>query len=216
MSLTLVTITAVNRIPVLRKIYITTSAAGLLFATLAVYVKTADPAVIDSTVLAFMDSHATAFATTLFQCLTWAGSIFILVPLAAVTAFLLFVRVQRAEALMLISGLAIAAIVGRILKYLFSRERPDLYPALVDTYTDLAFPSVHVTQISVYCLLLFMVLRIQSKVLNIMLAMMLLMLVLGVAISRLYLQVHYPTDIIGGLLLGVTCAGIAGIIFIKR
>ena len=189
-----------------RKWQITTMAiAALLFVFLMLLVKADMPPGFDVNTLAFFAEHYSPLGARLFQTITWVGSILFLAPTGLLIGYWLYRRKRRVEARFLIASLTLAALAARLLKYLIGRERPDAYPALVDTYTDLAFPSVHAAQVTAFCLALFLVLGLRGAGQRVLVGLVLLGLALGVTGSRLYLQVHYPSDVIGGALLAVVC-----------
>lgn len=106
--------------------------------------------------------------------------------------------------------LVILSIVGGLLmseglKQLFQRERPSVVPHLVPVHS-LSFPSGHsmlsaVTYLTLGVLLVKTVAHRGSKVYMLAIAALLPMLV---GVSRMYLGVHYPTDVLAGW-----CAGLA-------
>jgi len=187
--------------------------ATLLFAFLTLLVKADIPHGFDVNTLAFFAGYNSSSGARLFQTITWAGSIIFLAPISLLIGYLLYQRKRRVEAMFLIASLMLAALVARLLKYLIGRERPDTYPALVDTYTDLAFPSVHAAQVTAFCLALFLVLGLRGAGQRLLVGLVFLSLSLGVIGSRLYLQVHYPSDVIGGALLAVVCVAGCALLF---
>jgi len=98
-------------------------------------------------------------------------------------------------------GAFISLIAGQILKRIFNRPRPEAaitqHRALVETPQDGSFPSTH-TSTSV-ALALGLILA------GHMLAPYIVIWSAGVAFSRYYLGVHYPSDIAAGALLGLVC-----------
>lgn len=134
-----------------------------------------------------------------FQGLTWFGSLLVLLPLAMMAAVLLWRRGHRVEARFLIVALIGAAVIARLVKHLVQRPRPDLFPALVSE-TALSFPSAHALQSAAFAAAVLLILlrlgiRNWTKV-----ALLLGALELIVCTSRVYLQVHYPSDVIAGIL----------------
>jgi undecaprenyl-diphosphatase len=105
--------------------------------------------------------------------------------------------------LQLISASAGAWILTELLKMIAARPRPDAVPALVYA-VGFSFPSGHaLTGTAMYVTLVFLAsryLRVQSQ------RRILLFATTGIvgaiAFSRVYLGVHYPTDIIAGILMG--------------
>lgn len=131
--------------------------------------------------------------------------------LLAVTIFLVLAR-QRHMALFVfasvVSGMALAA----VLKNLFERERPALVPPVVDAH-DLyiatsSFPSGHAMMSAVVYLTLGALLarlahdlRLKIYVLGVALTV-----VLMVGLSRIYLGVHWPSDVAAGWAVGAAWA----------
>lgn len=123
----------------------------------------------------------------------------------AVAAVLLLFKKTRATGVMMGVSLLCGLILGNgVMKPLIGRTRPyDMesarqIPLLVERLTDGSFPSGH----TLACFEAATVLFIRDKCLGIpaMIAAIL------VALSRLYLYVHYPTDVIAGALLGILFA----------
>ncbi len=120
---------------------------------------------------------------------------------------MLFFKKTRKTGIMLSISLIIGLIVCNItLKPLIARPRPDVLTGLmplIERPTDFSFPSGH-TVAAFEAATVFM---LRDKRVGI----PFLVLAVLIAMSRLYLHVHYPTDIIGGIILG----SISGIIAVK-
>lgn len=136
------------------------------------------------------------------RVVTWAGSAFLLVPLAVI-ACLGFVRAGlRREALAVGISLGGAMLISVWIKLLVSRPRPPVEH--LQAVTGSSFPSGHATQASAFwfSLVFAMPATGSSPRLTRLAAGLALLIVLVVAASRVYLGVHYPSDVVAGMLLG--------------
>ncbi|MBC7459609.1 phosphatase PAP2 family protein, partial [Candidatus Saccharibacteria bacterium] len=118
------------------------------------------------------------------------------ISLVAITVLLKLKRYR--DALFLVLGVYGAGAINTILKLVFERTRPDLWERLV-VETSYSFPSGHALA---SCALALVIIIICYKTRWFVPA-----LIIGIAygliigFSRLYLGVHYPSDIIGGWLI---------------
>ena len=133
-----------------------------------------------------------------FQSLTWFGSLIVLLPLATMAGVLLWRRGHRVEAQFLVGALIGASMFAQLVKNLVERPRPDLFPALVQVVSPLSFPSEHATQSTAFAVAVLLIsLRLRPNEWT-RAAPVLAALVLLVDFSRIYLQVHYPSDVLAG------------------
>jgi undecaprenyl-diphosphatase len=100
-------------------------------------------------------------------------------------------------------------LVGTVLKQAFNRPRPSIVPHLRDVFST-SFPSGHAMQSAiVYLTLGAILMRVtESRLTKLYCLGMAMLLTLVVGVSRIYLGVHYPTDVIGGWIIGFVWASI--------
>ncbi len=147
-------------------------------------------------------AQRTAVLTDMVRVITWAGSALLLVPLALI-ACLAFARAGlRREALAVVLSLGGAMLISDWVKLLVSRPRPPVEH--LQAVTGSSFPSGHATQASAFWLSLVFAMPAAgaSPKLTRVAAVLALLIVLAVAASRVYLGVHYPSDVVAGMLLG--------------
>jgi undecaprenyl-diphosphatase len=123
-----------------------------------------------------------------------------------VFGFLLIAR-KRGAALFVAVSVAGGMLLSSLLKIGFDRPRPDLVPHEVHVYT-LSFPSGHamlaaVTYLTLAVLILRVTPRPRLKAYVLAVAVLLTMLI---GLSRLYLGVHWPTDVLAGWSIGAAWA----------
>jgi undecaprenyl-diphosphatase len=131
--------------------------------------------------------------------------VLILVTLAAI-GFLLILGKRHAALLVLVS-IGGGMLLSSGLKELFDRPRPDLVPHGTLVYTA-SFPSGHATLSAVaYLTLGALLARVQPRfVLKLYLLGLAILLTITVGVSRVYLGVHWPTDVLAGWALGAAWA----------
>ncbi|MCZ7557578.1 MAG: phosphatase PAP2 family protein [Bacteroidia bacterium] len=145
---------------------------------------------------------ASSWLLPLLYVVTWFGDFPALLFVATIATGLLLFSKRKPEA----SSFACSAILGvllmLVLKEVFARPRPQVVPALADVST-LSFPSGHaLMSVAVYVPLAMILLRtFPQKNAQCFTAFGLFLLVIG--FSRLYLGVHYLTDVLAGWVLGV-------------
>ncbi len=147
-------------------------------------------------------AQRTVALTNVARVLTWAGSAFLLVPLALIACVALLRAGLRREALAVALSLGGAMLISDWIKLLVSRPRPPVEH--LQAVTGSSFPSGHATQASAFWFSLVFVLPAvgASAKLTRVAAGVALVIALTVAASRVYLGVHYPSDVIAGMLLG--------------
>lgn len=144
----------------------------------------------------------------LAQWLSWLGraSQRSLIMVAA-AVWLLWRKRPRAALVMIITPV-LSSITSTVLKELFGRVRPDLIPHL-EVISSPAYPSGHATNAA--SLFILMALLIPGPRPNLTMAACISMALL-IGLSRVMLGVHWPSDVIGGWILGsafaLTGAGI--------
>jgi undecaprenyl-diphosphatase len=118
--------------------------------------------------------------------------------------FLLITGKQHA-ALLVLASIGGGMLLSSGLKTLFERPRPDLVPHVVHVYT-MSFPSGHaMLSAATYLTLGALLARVQPKrVVRLYLLGVAILLTLLIGASRVYLGVHWPTDVLAGW-----CAGAA-------
>jgi len=149
----------------------------------------------DQAGLALAHAARAPWLDAVFAAVTWLGSLAVLLPLA----LLLWWR-RRGDRIAVFVALALigASVLGHLTKLVAARPRPDLFPALIDMPADWSFPSAHAAQVTAFALA--WLLRPGAAPGRIEIAV-LFATVTAVFASRLYLQVHFPSDVVAGALL---------------
>jgi len=119
-----------------------------------------------------------------------------------ITGFLLFLR-KFATAGFVVAAVTGGAILSVLLKAVFDRARPQIVPHLVDVI-DTSFPSGHAMNSAIVFLTLGALLTRTQKdrAVRVYLIAVSILLTLLVGISRVYLGVHWPSDVIAGWIVG--------------
>lgn len=136
------------------------------------------------------------------QWITWMGDAAQRTIVAFLLAGILALRKRLRAALVLLVAVPLAGVASSLLKEIFARDRPEAVPHL-DLVTSLSYPSGHAVNAMTVLLLGALLLAQRNRAFWIGLA---LVGALVVGTSRLLLGVHYPTDILGGWLLGVAAS----------
>jgi undecaprenyl-diphosphatase len=139
-----------------------------------------------------------------FATITWFGSLYLLVPSSVLLCYLFLRTGRQREAAFLALSLAVSIVAVHAAKLLFRRPRPDLPDMLVPMPADWSFPSAHTTQATAFFLALALIaMRHLPPFWAACTALLGLLLAAGVGYSRVYLQVHYLSDVIAGMILAI-------------
>lgn len=166
-----------------------------LFGSLAEDVAEHDAFLFDRTILLLAHSHASPVLDAIMVFFTRIGSSFVLVPVDVLILFILIRQGRRAA-----SAFWIIAIVGTVLlnlfaKHAFARTRPDLWISILPE-TTFSFPSGHaMNSMAMAATLALLAWRTRWRWQAVTL---LSLFVSMVGLSRVYLGVHYPSDILAG------------------
>lgn len=170
----------------------------------------------DTVPLSFAAAHRSDVLDQLFRGITWLGSLYVLIPSGIALVCLLGYRRYRFEAILLTVGLSGAPLLAHISKQILARPRPELYQPLIEMPASGSFPSAHVTQATAFFLCLFLVVRRASPDWKFRVACTAVFLVTCVAVSRVYLQVHFPSDTLAGLFLGMLWVNVVYKLMLRR
>jgi undecaprenyl-diphosphatase len=145
--------------------------------------------------------HSAALDITALGSATVLG-----LSVAAVVGFLLLQGMQR-TALFVLAASVGGWTLNNLLKVVFARARPGVVPHLREVMT-LSFPSGHaMTSAAVYLVLGALMMRIAARPATKFYCMAVAMLAtILIGASRVYLGVHYPTDVLAGWLMGLSWA----------
>lgn len=136
---------------------------------------------------------------TLFETITYAGSWYAIVGVCLL--FLAFDSTRRTYGIPLAEIAIFVTVINKTIKTLIARPRPDDTMWLV-TEHGFSFPSGHsVTALAFYGLLIYLIHKnCKDKKKALVYSLLLGVLAISIGLSRIYLGVHYPTDVLGGWL----------------
>lgn len=175
---------------------------GLIFVKIADEVLEADTHFLDIIISQFIYTLRSPTLTKIMIIITDFGAGYALAALMIFVLFLIW-RHHKKEAIIFIIISTMGILINFGLKNITQRPRPVLAPLI--TETSYSFPSGHAMNSFVfYASLSFYFYHFtRKKTLSLIFTLCSIILVLLIGFSRVYLGVHYPSDIIGGYFIGL-------------
>ena len=156
---------------------------------------------LDESVLGFIEQMRTPFLTVFFKFVTYLGDWTVVLPMALIVSAILILKRKRKQdtilAFISLGGLSVAF----LLKNIIHRSRP--LGGLINE-TSFSFPSAHaVISVVFYGFIIYLLLpKIKNKKMKVFKVFIASILVLLIGFSRLYLGVHYFSDVLAGYVIG--------------
>lgn len=129
----------------------------------------------------------------------FGGAIFVI----SLTTILFFVIKDKKIGISIIANLGIVTILNQIIKFIMQRPRPTEFRIIEET--GYSFPSGHsMVSLAFYGYLVYLIYKyINNKHLKRTLIIILSILICIIGVSRIYLGVHYTSDVLGGFLISL-------------
>ncbi len=178
--------------------------AVLLFALFAWIVLGGATQAADERVLQWFEANRTPGVDTIMLEITTLGDGIVLFMIVAVASVFLWLTRHRWSVYLLLIGYVGGWILNRVLKDAFERPRPAVVEG-IDIVHSLSFPSGHaMTSVIAYGAVAYLVARLAPKpTLRRFTWGLAILIILAIGTSRMYLGVHYPSDVLGGYLAGL-------------
>lgn len=141
------------------------------------------------------------FATPIAKFITnFGGAIFLI----TLTIVLLILIKNKKIGISIFSNLVIVTILNQLLKAILQRPRPTEYRIVEET--GYSFPSGHsMVSMAFYGYLIYLIYKyVKNKYIKWISIVLLSILVCSIGISRIYLGVHYTSDVLGGFLISMS------------
>ena len=179
-----------------------------LFAFLAEQVMEGTTQRFDNAVLLWMNEHSNPRLDVLAMEVTSLGAGIVTWMLVAVSSVFLWASRHRYSVLLLWVAVIGAGPLNATLKHIFERPRPELFPWRVPYAGLSSFPSGHSMGAMVtYATLAYLVARLEpTRTLRRLTLGIAAVVVVLIGLSRMYLGVHYPSDVLGGFVIGLAWA----------
>ncbi|WP_016835251.1 phosphatase PAP2 family protein [Herbaspirillum lusitanum] len=179
----------------LQSIFAVLAASLWLFGVLAEDVVEQDPFSFDPALLLYLHHQATPALDRIMVFITNAGSAAVLIPIEIALATFFLFRKRWWELKFFCVLIGGTGALNFVAKQLFARSRPDLWVSIVAEHTY-SFPSGHAMHsVALACALGIFLRRTEMRYPAMMLG---ILFVLLIGVSRLYLGVHYPSDVLAG------------------
>jgi undecaprenyl-diphosphatase len=182
--------------------------AFFAFLQLAAEVSSGATTGVDEAIMRWVDAHSSAGLDGYARSVTQLGSWIVMTVMALLVSVFLWIHGERRALALLWIGLAGVLLMDQTLKEFFARARPQVFEWRTYRPSSYAFPSGHTLNATVgYTMFAFLVARLEkSKVLRAVTFSVAALLIALVACSRVYLGVHFPTDVLAGMLMGFAWA----------
>jgi undecaprenyl-diphosphatase len=178
-----------------------------LFAKLAHFVRGGRTQSFDEAILRWMERHQTPWLEHFMINFTMLGTWLVTLSIVSIAALFLWLTRHKYSATLLVVATAGGMVLSNILKIGFSRPRPHIFEwgTQVSSYS---FPSGHAMSATVvYVTVAYLAARLQkTHVARLATLAVAAIMVAAICFSRLYLGVHYPSDVAAGVIIGLTWA----------
>lgn len=156
---------------------------------------------IDNIVYDFIcDNFMSERMTNVVKILTSLGSALVII----IFTIVLFIAIKNKKiAISVVINLIVITILNNLLKIIFLRPRPDVNNLILES--GYSFPSGHsATGMAFYGYLIYLIYKyVNNKKIKISLIIFLSLVIVAIGLSRIYLGVHYASDVLGGFLLAI-------------
>ncbi len=144
--------------------------------------------------------------TNIIICITNIGGTTSVCGISLILIMIMFIMKKRKYAIGITLNILISSLSYTILKSIFQRPRPPINERLIEE-VGYSFPSGHSTNnMAFYGFIIYLTYKnIKNKILRNVIIMILTLLIILIGFSRIYLRVHYPSDVIAGFCLGIIC-----------
>jgi len=162
---------------------------------------------IDFQVSNFFLSIQLPFLIVISQILSFLASTYFLIPVSFLIAIILIIKVNKKSSIFYLFNMIFGVIIELTLKSIIQRQRP------INPYKfNFSFPSGHSTaSVLLFGSLAFLLWNRNRKIAYLGIAMPFL-----IGLSRLYLNVHWLSDVIGGFAIGLLWLCISILIFYRK
>ena len=141
------------------------------------------------------------FATPIAKFITNFGGVIFLITLTVI----LFILIKNKKiGLSIFSNLVIITVLNQLLKRILQRPRPTEFRIIEET--GYSFPSGHsMVSMAFYGYLIYLIYKyVKNKYVKWISIVLLSILICSIGISRIYLGVHYTSDVLGGFLVSIS------------
>lgn len=182
-----------------KKLYIVLFILGLIFITNTILVLSGLTTGFDNAIYNLVRSLECEFFDKYFVFITKFGNVSVVI---GIVSLLILLFRNRNGIILTILGV-ISAVTNKTLKHIIQRPRPDVLRLIKQG--GYSYPSGHsMISVAIYGYLLYLAFtKIKNRILKWLCSIILFIFILSIGVSRIYVGVHYASDVLGGFTLAL-------------